>query len=76
MTKIIIDRNKRCIDKSTKDLEIGGAGVVLDNIDYINTIILRTFSGFISLNDPKHTWEVDPGFTILPIKELIISYIL
>lgn len=53
---------------------VGDAAILLEPKDIEGIIILKTYQGFINLQDPSKTWENDPHFKVQIIKELFISY--
>ncbi len=41
----------------SQKMEVGDIGVIINDPIYNGTIVLRTYSGLVSLTDPNKTWK-------------------
>jgi hypothetical protein len=78
MTRIDIKHEEGFITVKSGDMEIGDMALVITkdiDVDGKGLIIIRSHNSYISLNNPKHTWEGDPMYPkVRVIKQLIVSY--
>jgi hypothetical protein len=52
-----------------KDLKMGEAMMVeKSNRSHAGRIVLRTFDGFVDINNPQHTWSGTPTFKGVRVK--------
>ena len=50
---------------TTLEMTISQMGRVTEEV-YFNHVILRTYNGFVSLTDPRVTWEKDIDINVVP----------
>ena len=47
---------KRMKRVSVPEMEVGSIGAIVQCRYNVGTVVLRTYSGLVSLQDPTHTW--------------------